>query len=57
MTISIKYATPGDVEKANAWLESGKIKETVNNVQYRTFSYSWSFSDVGTVIIELLFKI
>lgn len=57
ISVLIKYAVPGDVAKANEWLESGKIKETVNNVQYRTFSYSWSFSDVGTVIIEMLFEI
>lgn len=56
ISISIRYSIPSDVQKANKWLEDGKIKNIVKKINYSSFSYSWSCNDVGTITIKLLFK-
>lgn len=55
--ISIRYAVATDAQKANKWIEEGNLKNTVSKVGYSSFSYSWSYTDVGTIDIKLLFKL
>lgn len=54
--ISIKYALPSDAKKANKWIEDGNIKEVLEDLPYSSYSYSWSYTDVGTIDIKLSFK-